>query len=187
MAKITFFVCFCFLSFLYPPHQVKQIHKSYCTEVLQSANIMNWHKLVYTHFNFRMTKKNQEAVFFSLFFSPLSLSSRAPFLFFSNVAQASRTPSTLHCPPTSSPSCARAVLSLSHQQEVGCLVFLPPSPQEPRCGREKKKGRKPESNLNQKIPERESHVLRFSKSCTTCTTSHILIGFIALRSPLIYW
>lgn len=39
---------FLFVSFHYPPRQVKQILKSYCTEVLQSANIMNWHKLVYT-------------------------------------------------------------------------------------------------------------------------------------------
>lgn len=30
------------------PDPVLQIHKSYCTEVLQSANILNWHNLVYT-------------------------------------------------------------------------------------------------------------------------------------------
>lgn len=29
-----------------PPPPVKQLHKLYCTSVLQSANIMNWHKLV---------------------------------------------------------------------------------------------------------------------------------------------
>lgn len=52
---------FFFCRFLYPPHQVKQTHKSYCT-VLQSANIMNWHKLVYT-FHFMDDKKNQKKVF----------------------------------------------------------------------------------------------------------------------------
>lgn len=54
----------------FPPHQVKQIHKSYCTEVLQSANIMNWQKLVYT-FHFLEDKNNQKACFY--------LSSQAPF------------------------------------------------------------------------------------------------------------
>lgn len=56
-------------AFLYPPHQIKQIHESYCTEVLQSANIMNWHKLVYT-FHFLDDKNDQKAClfFFNVFF-----------------------------------------------------------------------------------------------------------------------
>lgn len=63
-----------FLSFSLPPHQVKQIHKSYCTEVLQSANIMNWHKLVYTlHFLDGKQKRSQSK-------GSLCLSSPAPSL-----------------------------------------------------------------------------------------------------------
>ncbi len=70
MAKIFFF-----FPFLYPPHQVKQIHKSYCTEVLQSANIMNWHKLVYTS-HFLDDRNNQKSMFF---FVQSGTSSHTPF------------------------------------------------------------------------------------------------------------
>lgn len=55
-----------FPSFLYPPHRVKQIHKSYCTQVLQSANIRNSHELVYT-FHFLNDKNNQKALLLFFF------------------------------------------------------------------------------------------------------------------------
>lgn len=63
MAKIIFFST---------PTQIKQIHKSYCTEVLQSANIMNCHELVYTRFIFWMTKIIKMHDFF-FFFCPVRL------------------------------------------------------------------------------------------------------------------
>lgn len=48
----NFFFSFFFFSIFSTCHtKLSRFHKSYCTEVLQSANIMNWHKLVYTfHF-----------------------------------------------------------------------------------------------------------------------------------------
>lgn len=49
MAKIT-------LVFFYP--HIKSIHESLCTQVLQSANIRNWHKLLYTYI-FEWMKKNK--------------------------------------------------------------------------------------------------------------------------------
>ena len=72
MANITFF--FKSFSTLPSSRQVKQILQSFCTEVLQSANIMNWHKLVYTsHFlddeNNQVRKKKLKTSRFTLHYS----------------------------------------------------------------------------------------------------------------------
>lgn len=59
MAKITFV-------FFYPHIKFSRF-TNHTVQVLQSANIMNWHKLVYT-FHFLDDKNNQKACFFLFVF-----------------------------------------------------------------------------------------------------------------------
>lgn len=143
-----FFSVFLFLFFfLFSTHHTKLSRFSNHTvqKVLQSANIMNWHKLVYTfHFSgWRKKNPNKQRAITS--------------------SQASHT------------------LSPDNVQWYSSSTFSSPK----FLSLWKEKGRKFESNLNQKIPTRDARRVSLTHARHAQPVTFEL-SFIALRS-LIYW
>ncbi len=155
MFFFSLFLFFFFFLFLTHHTKLSRFSNHTVQKVLQSANIMNWHKLVYTfHFSGWQNKENKQRAHF--------------FIFVRSGSQAHRL--LTHFPLTTSND-----ILLNHMIKGVSSTFS-----SPKVSRFVKRKRKKIWVKSKSENPKERRSSGFSNSCTTCTTSHIWIEFYCI-------